>query len=94
MFSFSVLVLPGPFWARDIRFSFRKDLFPICFLAPSEVKSSTVAVEERVVLCFSDGMMKALFGVIARASRKLGKLSLTMVIYLFQYLSIQFLFDC
>jgi hypothetical protein len=37
--SFSELVLPGPFWARAIRFSLRTDLFPICCLAASDLKS-------------------------------------------------------
>lgn len=75
--------MPGPFWARAIRFSFRNDLFPTCFLAPSDVKSDStaVAVEERGILCLDrrDGMVNALLGAILRANRKLGKLSLTMM---------------
>mmetsp|Transcript_31603 Transcript_31603/g.74372 ORF Transcript_31603/g.74372 Transcript_31603/m.74372 type:complete len:201 (+) Transcript_31603:1527-2129(+) len=34
----SSFFLPGPPWARAMRFSFRKESFPTCDLAPSEVK--------------------------------------------------------
>jgi hypothetical protein len=41
---------PGPFWARAMRSSFRKESFPICFLAPSDVKSSAVVATICLVL--------------------------------------------
>jgi len=46
----SVFVLPGPFWARAIRSSFRKESLPICFLAPSDVKSVGGAVWAEILV--------------------------------------------
>ena len=49
MESFSSFFLPGPFWALAMRFSLRKESFPICFLAPSDAKGSAAAVDDRMV---------------------------------------------
>lgn len=61
----------------------RKESFPICFFAPSDVKSSIVAVAALMLVNvergMADGVKEYVDGTMANAVRRQEKLNRTMV---------------